>query len=275
MGIAGRLRMKERFTRVLRERFFLRFHMSLILTCTALTGLIVSWALLHLHVASMLIRYPVAVLCSYLAFFGFIKLWLLYITSSGGSRRSADSVIDGADVLDIVPDSLPMGRGMSAGGPPFGGGGGHFSGGGASSFFDQGIEAVQAVPDTAAVAAETAGSSAAEAGGDAASGIFEDGGIVLVILGLLLTAVFGAALYLVSAAPAILAEAAFEFLLASSLLRSAKRMDNPDWAGSVFRSTVIPFVVVLLLALAAAGIANSVYPGATRMSEVIRLLLSK
>jgi hypothetical protein len=277
MEITRRLRKKENFTKFLKERFFLRFHMSLILTGTALSGLIASWALLHLHVNSILIRYPIAVLCSYLAFFGFIKLWLLYMPTSGSSRKSADSVIENVDVVDIIPDSLPAGWGeFPSDSLSFGGGGGQFQGGGASGIFDHGAAAVeQALPDAAASAAESVGSSAADAVGDAASGVFEDAGIVLIILGLLLAIVFGAGLYLVYAAPSILAEAAFEFLLATSLVKSTKKMDNPDWLGSVFGATAVPFFVVLLMTLAAAGIAHSVSPGATKMSEVIRLLLSR
>jgi len=87
MEITKRLLWRERLTRFLKERFFLRFHMSLILTGTALSGLIVSWALLHLNVSSLLLRYPLSVICSYLAFFGFIKLCLLYMTSSGSRNR--------------------------------------------------------------------------------------------------------------------------------------------------------------------------------------------
>ncbi len=276
MEITKQLRRRERFTRFLRERFFLRFHMSLILTGTALSGLIVSWALLHLHVSSMLIRYPIAVICSYLAFFGFIKLWLLYLTSSG-SRKNRNSFIENADVVNIIPDGFPSGGGAFPDSLSFGGGG-QFQGGGASAFFDQGAASVQEVlPDAVASAAESAGSNAADAAGDAVSGIFdvEDSGIVLIILALLLSVVFGAAFYLVYAAPAVLGEAAFDFLLATSLVKSMKRMNNPDWIGSVFGATTIPFMIVLVMAVAAAGIAHSVAPGATKISAVIRILLAQ
>ncbi|MBI5632560.1 MAG: hypothetical protein HZA15_03680 [Nitrospirae bacterium] len=278
MEITRQLRRRERFTRFLKERFFLRFHMSLILIGTALSGLLVSWALLHLRVGSMLIRYPIAVICSYLAFFGFIKLWLLYMTSSGSSRKNADSFIENTDVVNIIPDVIPGGGGLFPDSLPFGGGGGQFQGGGASAFFEQGTASVEkALPDAVPSAAESSGSNVAGAAGEAASGIFdvEDAGIVLIILALLLVVVFGAALYLVYAAPAILAEAAFDFLLATSLVKSMKRMDNPDWIGSVLGATAIPFTIVLVMAVAAAGIAHYAVPGATKMSAVIRILLAQ
>ncbi|MBI5076683.1 MAG: hypothetical protein HZB62_16165 [Nitrospirae bacterium] len=122
--------------RFLKKRFFLRFHMSLILIGTALSGLLVSWTLLHLHVGSMLIRYPIAVICSYLSFFGFIKFWLLHMTSSGSSKNNADSFIENADAVNIVPDVFPGGGGSFPDSLPFGSGGGQFQGGGASAFFD-------------------------------------------------------------------------------------------------------------------------------------------
>ncbi|MDP2157027.1 MAG: hypothetical protein Q8K68_04895 [Nitrospirota bacterium] len=224
----------------------------------------------------MLIRYPIAVICSYLAFFGFIKLWLFYMTSSGSSRKNADRFIENADVVDIIPDVLPRGGGSFQDSLPIGGG--EFQGGGASAFFDQGAISVEgALPDVVATTAESSGSNVADAAGEAASGIFdiEDAGIVLVILALLLAVVFGAALYLVYAAPAVFGEAAFDFLLATSLVKSVKRMDNPDWMGSILGATAIPFAIVFFMAVVAAGIAHSVVPGATKMSEVIRILLAQ
>ncbi|MBI5846855.1 MAG: hypothetical protein HZB31_02740 [Nitrospirae bacterium] len=276
MKITGRLRGREKFVRFLRERFFLRFHMSLILAGTALSGLIVSWALLHLQLSSMLIRYPLAVFCSYLAFFGFLKLWLLYMTSSGSGKGKGkgkgDSFISNADIVNIIPDGLPTGGDSLTENLSFGGGGGQFEGGGASAFFEQG-----ALPDAVASASKSSGNSVTDATGKAVAGIFdvEDAGILLIILALILAVVFGAAFYLVYAAPAILAEAAFDFLLASGLVKSMKRMDNPDWIGSVLGATVIPFTIVFFMAVAAAGIAHSVAPGATKMSAVIRILLAR
>jgi len=52
-------------------------------------------------------------------------------------------------------------------------------------------------------------------------------------------------------------------------------MDNPDWMGSILGSTAIPFLIVLFMAVVAAGIAHSVAPGATKMSTVIGVLLSR
>jgi hypothetical protein len=81
---------KKHFVRILEERLFLRFHLSLILIGTALVGLLASKILLIAHVDNIVIRYPVAVIVSYLCFFGFMKLWLSYVTSSS-VRKSYDA----------------------------------------------------------------------------------------------------------------------------------------------------------------------------------------
>lgn len=60
---------KNHFVSILKERLFLRFHMSLILIGTGLVGLLVSKILLVAHVDNIVIRYPIAVIVSYVVFF--------------------------------------------------------------------------------------------------------------------------------------------------------------------------------------------------------------
>src|SRR5512145_561469 len=91
------------YMRWVRERFFLRLHMSLILLGTALFGLLATKALLLIGVENIIIRYPLSVLCAYLAFFLFVKLWLKYITASGNFPGPDLS----ADVIPNLPDLGP------------------------------------------------------------------------------------------------------------------------------------------------------------------------
>lgn len=198
MDISGQLQRKERFKRFLKDRFSLRFHMFLILTGTALAGLLATKVLLLFNVTSMLIRYPIAVVFAYLAFFGFVKLWLTYLSSLNGSRRVARDITESAADIPHITD-------FPVSGPPSpvsfrGGGGGHFGGGGASGAFDGDGDIVHQTSEVLVPAhAESAGSGAADAAGratgDAASSILENAGIVLVILGILLALVFGAGAY--------------------------------------------------------------------------------
>jgi len=93
---------------------------------------------------------------------------------------------------------------------------------------------------------------------------------VLIVLGLFLAAIFGAGLYLAYSAPVILSEAAFEALMATSLIKATKRMDDPDWMGSVFRSTIGPFLIILVLALLLAGTIESYWPNADKLMDVLK-----
>lgn len=248
----------------LMRRFFLRFHMFLILTATFLTGILVSKILLTFNVNNMIIRFPIAILFSYAGFFGFMKLWLLYLSSSATGSRPADNICDAGDII-----SLP-GHSTSQIPDPVCGGGGQFGGGGASGSFDVGDR----VADAAGSAVDGCGDAVADAAGEAASGIFEEGGIVLIILGALLAIVFGAGIYLIYEAPVILSEAAFEFLLAASLVKGMKRLEDPDWMQSVLRTTIIPFAMVLFMALLVAAAVKTSYPTAIKLSEAVRLMFA-
>lgn len=68
---------KKTFLRRIRTRFLVRFHMALILVGTFLSGLLASKVLLESGIGAMAVRYPLAVLVSYLAFFLF---WVAAVT---------------------------------------------------------------------------------------------------------------------------------------------------------------------------------------------------
>jgi hypothetical protein len=275
---------KSRIIRFLKERLLLRFHMSLILIGTFLAGLLVSKLLLVLHVNSMLVRYPIAVLFSYISFFVFVHIWLWYV------RKNART--DLADAIDLVsaPDvSGSGGETISDTGIEFdGGGGGQFGGGGASGSFsfpqasvsesagissaagNRIVESAAEITDGTSSAMEEGSSAAGEAAGSA----LEEGGLILVVLGFILAVVFGAGIYLIYEAPMILSEAAFDFLLASSLIRGARKLDRPDWMSGVFKTTWIPFAVILLLSLLFASVAYNYCPQAAKLSEVLKHCIS-
>jgi hypothetical protein len=256
-----------RFIKRFKERFFLRFHMSLILIAAALTGLLTSKLLLLFHLENIIIRFPLAVVVSYLAFIVLIKIWLCYISSSKPSDSSGVSV-------DSLPDVANASFTQTADADPagFGGGlGGSHGGGGVTGSFDGPVQAVQAVStDVSSSDTGTAGEIAGAAG-DVASDL-DEGIIILIVLGILLAVIFGASLYILYAAPNILAEAAFNFLLASGLRRNFKAIDNPDWIGSVLRATYKPFLAVLIISIMAAIIIHEIYPEVTKLSDLISLI---
>jgi hypothetical protein len=254
------------FMRRIRERFFLRFHMSLILMATALSGLLATKLLLILDVDNIVIRYPAAVVVAYLAFFLFVKLWLAYMTASN-AFKGPDT---GGDVLSDLPNLSGGGSGGGADLPGFrGGGGGTGGGGGATGSFDGPTTNVQAI----VVPSSSGGGGGSGSGiGDALGGLgdIDDGWVILVAIGALLAAVFGSAFYLIYIAPHILSEAAFDFLLGSSLIRSYKKVNHPDWIGSVFKDTYKPFVFVLLVSFGAAWVIHAYAPGITSITDLIK-----
>lgn len=90
--------------------------------------------------------------------------------------------------------------------------------------------------------------------------------IVLVAIVLLLG---GIAIYFIYTAPALLGEAAFEAVLAASIARRARRAEGKGWIGAVWRATVLPFVGVLVLAVALGWIAQKRCPDALRLRDAL------
>lgn len=258
---------KINFTESFKRRHSLRFHMSLILMATVCAGFLATRTLLALNVENVMLRYPLAVVFAYLIFFISVKLWLKYITPVPVTQKAHSN---SPDLVDVLPDLLisgPSGGSFNLG-EVFHGGGGEFSGAGASGNFGE----VQ----TAVTDSEIGDAVGDVAGGAVSSALGDEGGIVAVIIFALLAAIMavivGAGVYLVYEAPFILSEAAFEFILAASLVRRTKRIDNADWTGSVFKTTSIPFIITLTLATLAGYLMHHYYPNVTRISELFSLL---
>ena len=262
-------RYRQSFLRKVKDRFFLRFHMVLILGATILCGVLFSKLLLLAHVRNIVIRFPLAVMLSYIAFFIFVKLWLYYISSSEAARQET-----AGNVLSNLPDLSNISASTSNA-PVFSGGGGTSGGGGVSSAFTGPVQASDQVLSTASASSESS-SGIADAAGSAISGIFDsDDGMALVAIIVLLAAIVGSSLYLVYDAPHILADAAFNFLLASGLIKRYKTMTEPEWVGSVFKATWLPFFAVLLISTGVAWFLHSRYPQLTKLSELLVPLLNR
>jgi hypothetical protein len=254
---------RQRFIKSIRKRFSLRLHMTLILLATSMAGILASKGMLAIGLHNVALRYPITVLIAYLVFFAAIKIWLWLMTDAPVSSSSdrGDSILNNIDI--------PIPSGGSAE-PAFAGGGGDFGGGGASADFG----------DTLSEMASGAGDALGGVGdavGDAIGGVADDeGGLVLVVvlglLAILLFSVLGAGVFLIWEAPAILAEAAFNALLAASLVRSTRRMNEPDWMGSVFAATWKPFAVVLAMALVSGWAMHHYLPKAARIMDVINMI---
>jgi hypothetical protein len=147
-------------------------------------------------------------------------------------------------------------------------GGGSSGGGGAGSSFDDGPGSLL---DGGALSGGGGGGSGSGGGGSSIGSVDLDEGIgVVIAIALVLiavAAVFGVGMYLVWEAPALLAEAGVEFLLAGILAKQSLRMRDPSWAGSVLKSTWKPFLIALVVVAVAAGAVTVACPGARTMRQ--------
>ncbi len=252
---------KKRFP----QRFLVRFHMTLLLLGVCASGLLASKVLFEAGLRSMLVRYLIAVCISYLVFFVLMRVWLWYV----GATPKDDSPGSGLDpcAIDVGQVSIDVGRtgatNLSDG--VFSGTGGDFGGGGATDMWGAPSAASQSV-HSSVVTTSSGGSSSKSGGWDFDLG---DEAIVLIALGILLLVIFGAGAYLVYAAPEILAEAAFEALLAAGLIKASRKMTRRGWIGSVLRATWVPFLVVLLMTGIFGWVAQTQYPDAARLSDIL------
>ena len=251
---------RKRFIASLTKRFSLRLHMTLILLATSMAGVLTSKWMLAIGLHNVAFRYPVSVFFAYLVFFLAIKVWLWIMTGSPASSSNNT----GYNLLGS--NDFPLSFDGSAE-PAFVGGGGKFDGGGASGDFGDNLVVVDSGVGSAL-------GGVGDAVGDVVGAAVKDrGGLVLVIvlglLAFLLCCVLGAGIFLVWEAPAVLAEAAFNAVLAASLVRSTKRMNEPDWVGSVFKATWMPFAIVFSMALVAGSAMHHYLPKAIRVMDVI------
>lgn len=255
---------RQAFAHRVAARFDARAHMALILLACVATGLLTTQYLLFLGVTSMLVRYPAMMIVAYGTFFFGVRVWLNYAGFATPSRQAHARLAEHAD--DILDIDLDIGGGSGGGstGSVFRGGSGDFGGGGASASFHGSGRASQGG------VGKLFNFGGGKSGGGGGSG--GDDALVLIALILLVVAIFGAAIYVVFAAPTILSDAAFAGVLSGGLGKASQRIRDEDWSGSVWRTTRWPFALVMVLALVFAGLASYHYPDAVTLGDVLRML---
>jgi uncharacterized membrane protein YgcG len=256
--IAGRRnRDLERIRRLIERLHSPRLHMMLIVALTAAVGFLVTVALLHAGIASLWLRYPMAVAVAYLAFLFFLGCWL---------RLKTTEFLDGLDIPTSGAGSESPNIGeWNLAEKSFEPGGGQFGGGGASASFDEDPGFSHASADVAS------GSSGEGSGVSDALGAFdlEELALVLLAIGALIATAF-AALWIVWIAPAFFAEIMLDAALAAGLYRRLRGVERDHWLRTAVGKTVWPFVGVAVL-FSLAGAAMQAYaPGAKSIGEVVR-----
>ncbi|WP_228768237.1 hypothetical protein [Limnohabitans sp. DM1] len=236
--------------RLMRESYP-RLQMTLIVALTAGVGLLSSFALLHLGVTSMAVRYPLALVVAYFFFLFFIWLWL---------RTKAEDYINLPDWTPSIswpksPTRMPDFKS---------GGGGDFAGGGATGSFDDATTALQ-----------PASTSPLGKVGDSVEAIADTDELAVPLLAITLVigTVIGmalACLYVVNLAPVLFAEVLVDGTLSYALVRHLRGQEPEHWLSSTFRRTVLPFAgaAVFLVAMGAAMAAYA--PNAKSIGEVLQ-----
>ena len=261
----------------LQHRFFLRAHMTAILTATLLVGLAVTRILYLIHLNVFAIRYGLAVIAAYAAFVGLIKVWLWYVESCGKRRSSSGTNDDWFNCVNFSSggsSSSPSSSSIS-----FSGGGGKFGGGGASGSWDEGSDSASPKVAAAAVASQprqsatsSSHSSSKSSGGGGGGDDF--GELILVVLIIAMeVAVIASFIWIVYAAPAILSEAAFNAVLAGALAHHTHRATHGEWIGGVVKKTAIPFALILTLAVVMGWWAQHICPTALRLTDALHCIV--
>jgi hypothetical protein len=270
----------ERVRRLLLRRALPRVQMSLILAATGAAGFVASFVLLHLGVWRMWVRYPLAVLFAYGVFIVLLRVWL-YLHGRGVRGRAPDLDLNAVDMAsEIAGDAF----GRAGRGPDTFGGSGDFGGGGAHGSWGEGAGAgLHNASPAYNAGAVTPGGGGGGAGGGSGGGWLsgldfdvDSEGCVFFLLALaLIAAGVCASLYVVYAAPLLLAEILVEGLLLSGLYRGMKRAGGGgDWLGAALRRTWLPVLLTLLTFAAAGYLLQRAAPRARSIGEAFRTVTS-
>lgn len=245
---AWRERVKHRLT----TRFAMRLHMTLVMGLVFAAAFVTERSLLALHVESMALRYFVASITGYAAFFGLVRAWLWYVTEDAMAELAPEHEPDEV-ALAIDPEAPP--RSGDAPRPLVG----------ATSSSRRSSGGNIDLPSVNLGGGSSGGGGSFDADGDGCVAILIIGIVVVVA-----AALFGAAGYVIYQAPALLGEAAFELLLASVLARSSRRVTRDGWSGSVLSATWKPALALAVVATLGGFAAQRLCPGETTMRGVIK-----
>lgn len=244
--------------KTLAGRFWLRFHMSLLLGVAFVAGALANHLLLGVCVDHAALRWLLALAVAYAAFFVAMRLWLAYVGARPIGGIDLGNTLDSSDATGSGGGgSIDVGSSASKGL----GGGGRFGGGGASSPFDS------AAPRPAV--SVTSNASASSRGGFGID-IGDDGDfIVLLLITLAIAAaLIGGAAYLLVAAPHLLTDVAFGAALTHGFGHGVRKASaDPGWTGSVFAATWKPFVAVTVTIVIAGLAFEHYFPGAHTLGE--------
>ena len=243
----------------LKARFSFRFHMLFILFFTFLGGILVNKFLFLAGFSMIVLRYPLTLIVAYFLFLGTVRVWYSIVRHDSGPQTFWE-VLDGTNLhselaargLDLaLEDPETVSRGLEAGG-----------------------QAVRAVAD----ACPEGGGGVIEGAGKViqAGASFDEGCLVLIPFFILMGLFMGLGGYLMIAAPEILSETLFHFLLAAGLASRLKETDREpaDWVGTVMGQTGWSFGMLLLATCVFGFAATCFFPQFHTLAPLLNACLS-
>ncbi|HEX6729607.1 MAG TPA: hypothetical protein VF074_06340, partial [Pyrinomonadaceae bacterium] len=195
---------------------------ALILSVTGLADFLTSYILLSFGVLRMSLRYPAAILVSYLVFLVLLAFWLWL------QRRSFDLELE-------VPTDVLEGSASAHEDGGYGGGG-DFGGAGSGESWQS------------SVASPSSGGSSG--GSDSLSGMLDvdlDDGWLVVIAIVAIVGGLIASFYVIYIAPALLAEILVDGALIAGLYKRVKPIEERHWLRAAVRKTIVPALLVTVL----------------------------
>ncbi len=216
----------EAFRTYLEQQEYPRVQMLAMIALAGALGFLADVALRRaLGVQSMAWRYGLSVAIAYGVFLGLLRLWLWTQGRPLGAAEGLDLVEGAGDGLELGADLADLGTVHAAPG--------------------------QVLP-TVDLRASGGGATSGGSGGSGGFSLELDEGVVWVLVIAAAVGLLVAVGWLVTQAPAILAEVALDGALSAGLYRRLRKVEAPRFLGTALRLTVTPFLVVGLL-MAAAG----------------------
>ena len=233
----------EMIRRRLLQKGMPRFQMSLILLFTGLSGFLVSFSLLHLHVLRMSLRYPIAILIAYSVFLLLLRVWLWV------HGRPLKVELD-ESALDLISPDIGSGESVHPGG------GGDFGGGGSGGSWGESVASSSEVSSNSP--------SLDLLGFDLDLG---EGCLIVVALIALIGGLV-ASLYVVYIAPALLAEILIDGVLLVGLYRRVKDNEQRYWLQAAVRRTLLPALLCAMFFAVAGYALQKAVPEAHSIGDV-------
>jgi hypothetical protein len=251
-SFAGRHELVTQIRRRLLDASAPRLQLGAIVALCGCCAFVVSLVALKLGMASMAVRYPLAVVAGYLAFLLLIRLWIAW------QRRAVEAPSDFAadlvaqlDIPDLSGARLPS----TSSGPSFFTAGRSGGAGGGAQW--------------------SHGLSSASRGGSASSGTsfmpdldLDDLWFVVLAAACALSGLV-AIVYVIYAAPVLLAEVALDAAVVSAVYRRMRRQDASHWAVTVVKHTWIPALVLVTCAALGGYALQRIAPDARSIGGVI------